>query len=130
MNAEVAESLAGVVRLLRRSGALVWGQVSIEGPGSARQLLGVGIDVVVDEAALLLLPAHAAKGPVPVGDNPVRLLRSAEQLLARLNADAPAEPAFDDLRNQVLEQNPAPAPPFRAVSADPLPACDIDHMSP
>jgi hypothetical protein len=102
MDAEVAESLAGVVRLLRRAGALVWGQVSREGPGSARQLLGVGIDVVVDEAALLLLPVHAAEGPVPVGEDPVRLLRSAEQLLGRLTADT-AAPAFDDLRDQVVE---------------------------
>ena len=99
MDAEVAESLAGVVRLLRRAGALVWGQVSREGPGSARQLLGVGIDIVADEAALLLLPAYAAEGPLPVGEDPVRLLRSAEQLLARLTA---APPAFDDLRSQVV----------------------------
>ena len=102
MDAEVAESLAGVVRLLRRAGALVWGQVSVDGPGSVRQLQAVGIDIVADKAALLLLPAYAAEGPVPVGEDPVRLLRSAERLLARLNADTP-EPAFDDLRNQVVE---------------------------
>jgi hypothetical protein len=102
MDAEVAESLAGVVRLLRRAASLVWGQVSIEGPGSARQLLGVGIDIVADEAALLLLPAYAAEGPVPVGDDLVPLLRSAEQLLARLNADAKS-PAVEGLRHQVGE---------------------------
>jgi hypothetical protein len=39
---------------------------------------------------------------VPVGEDPVRLLRSAEQLLAGLTADT-AAPAFHDLRDQVVE---------------------------
>jgi hypothetical protein len=102
MDGEVAETLAGVVRLLRRAAALVWQQVIREGPGAARQVLAVGIDIVADEAAMLLLPCHPAAGPAPVGDNPVRLLRSAEQLLARLNASMPA-PALEDLRDQVVE---------------------------
>src|SRR4051812_25248305 len=102
MDGEVAESVAGVVRLLRRAAALVWQQVNREGPGAARQVLAVGIDIVADEAAMLLLPRHPAEVPAPVGDDPVRLLRSAEQLLARLNAKTPA-PALDDLRDQVVE---------------------------
>lgn len=64
MDAEIPDSLAGVVRLLRRADALAWQQVGNAGPGSARQVLAVGIDIVADEAALLL-PAHAAEGPVP-----------------------------------------------------------------
>src|SRR4051794_21428982 len=102
MDGEVAESLAGVVRLLRRAAALVWQQVSREGPDAARQVLAVGIDIVADEAAMLLLPRHPAAGPAPVGGDPVGLLRSAEQLLARLNANTPG-PAFGDLRDQVVE---------------------------
>src|SRR4051794_41685415 len=102
MDGHVAESLAGVVRLLRRAAALMWQQVNREGPGSARQVLAVGIDIVADEAAMLLLPGHPAEGPAPVGDDPVRLLRSAEQLLARLNADTP-EPSLEGLRDQVVE---------------------------
>src|SRR3954451_3526875 len=97
MDGEVVESLAGVVRLLRRAAALVWQEVNREGPGSARQVLGVGIDIVVDEAAMLLMPDSDEEGPTPLGDDPVRLLRSAEQLLARLSAEAPA-PVFGDLR--------------------------------
>ena len=100
--ARFAESLAGVVRLLRRAAVLVGQQVNREGPGAARQVLGVGIDIVADEAAMLRLPRHPAEGPAPLGDDPLRLLRSAEQLLARLTADTPA-PAFEDLRDQVVE---------------------------
>src|SRR3954452_18511803 len=96
MDGEVVESVAGVVRLLRRAAALVWQQVNREGPGSARQLLAVGIDIVAAEAAMLLLPRHPAEGPAPVGGDPLGLLRSAEQLLARLNANRPG-PALEDL---------------------------------
>jgi hypothetical protein len=39
---------------------------------------------------------------VPVGDDPVPLLRSAEQLLARLDADDKS-PAIEGLRHQVAE---------------------------
>jgi hypothetical protein len=44
MDADAAETLAGVVRLLRRAAELVWAAVDVEGAGSARQLLGLGID--------------------------------------------------------------------------------------
>src|SRR4051794_24778314 len=102
MDGEVVESLAGGVRLLRRAAVLVWQQVNREGPGAARQVLAVGIDIVADEAAMLLLPGHPAEGPAPAGGDPLRLLRSAEQLLARLNADSPG-PAIGHLRDQVVE---------------------------
>lgn len=102
MDPEVAETLAGVIRLLRRASSLVWQRIDADGPGSPRQVLAVGIDIVADEAAQLLLPAYPAEGPVPVGDDPARLLRSAHQLLTHLNADASA-PAFDDLNRQVTD---------------------------
>jgi hypothetical protein len=102
MDSEVAESLAGVVRLLRRASTLVWQRVIVDGPGSPRQVLAVGIDIVADEAAALLLPAYAAEGPVPVGDDPARLLRSAHQLLSQLSTTA-AAPDLDDLTQQVAE---------------------------
>jgi hypothetical protein len=84
MDAETAETLAGVVRLLRRAAELVWAAVDAEGAGSHRQVLGLGIDLAADEARNLLPDAIPVDGPVPVGAEPGGLLRSAEQLLRRV----------------------------------------------
>ena len=89
MDADAAETLAGVVRLLRRAAELVWAAVDVEGAGSARQLLGLGIDLAADEARNLLPDAISVDGPVPVVDEPAGLLRSAEQLLRRVTTREP-----------------------------------------
>ena len=44
----------------------------------------MGIDLAADEARNLLPDAIRVDGPVPVGDEPAGLLRSAEQLLRRV----------------------------------------------
>ena len=85
MDADTAETLAGVVRLLRRAAELVWAAVDAEGAGSPRQVLALGIDLAADEAHNLLPDAIAVEGPVPVGDEPAGLLRAAEQLLRRID---------------------------------------------
>jgi hypothetical protein len=91
MDADTAESIAGVVRLLRRAAELAWDQADLQGPGSPRQLLALGIDLAADEARNLVADAVNLEGPMPVGEDPAGLLRSAEQLLRRLCvADAPA----------------------------------------
>ena len=51
MDADTAETLAGVVRLLRRAAELVWAAVDAEGAGSPRQVLGLGIDLAADRGA-------------------------------------------------------------------------------
>jgi hypothetical protein len=84
MDADTAETVAGVVRLLRRAAEVVWAAVDAEGAGSPRQVLGLGIDLAVDEARNLLPDAVLVDGPMPVGDEPAGLLRSAEQLLRRV----------------------------------------------
>jgi hypothetical protein len=84
MDADTAETLAGVVRLLRRAAELVWAAVDADGAGSPRQVLGLGIDLAADEARNLLPDPIPVDGPVPVGDEPAGLLRSAEQLLRRV----------------------------------------------
>jgi hypothetical protein len=90
MDPDVAESVAGVVRLLGQASVLVWLRADGEGPRSARQLLGLGIDLACDEARGLLDDGVSVQGPVPAGDDPAGLLRSAERLLAHLRAsDAP-----------------------------------------
>ena len=84
MDGDTAETVAGVVRLLRRAAELVWLVVDIDAAGSPRQLLALGIDLAVDEARSLLQDTVSIEGPVPVGDEPAGLLRSAEQLLRRV----------------------------------------------
>jgi hypothetical protein len=84
MDADTAETLAGVVRLLRRAAELVWAGVDAERAGSPRQVLGLGIDLAADEVRNLVPDAISVDGPVPVGDEPASLLRSAEQLLRRV----------------------------------------------
>jgi hypothetical protein len=86
MDADTAETLAGVVRLLRRAAELVWAAVDAEGAGSPRQVFALGIDLAADEARNLLPDAIPVDGPVPVGEEPAGLLRSAEQLLRRVTA--------------------------------------------
>ena len=102
MDADTAESTAGVVRLLSRAAELAWAHADTQGPGSPRQLLALGIDLAADEARSLLPDAINLDGPVPVGADPAGLLRSAEQLLRRLCvAGAPAR--LHNLRARVVE---------------------------
>ena len=84
MDADTAETVAGVIRLLRRAAELVWAAVDVEGAGSPRQLLALGIDLAADGARNLLPDDVLVDGPVPVGDEPAALLRSAERLLRRI----------------------------------------------
>src|SRR5215207_8228389 len=79
IDADTAETVAGVVRLLRRAAELVWMAVDAEGAGSSRQVLGLGIDLAADEARNLLPDAIPVDGPVPVGNEPAALLRSASR---------------------------------------------------
>ena len=69
-------------------------------PGSPRQVLGLGIDLAADEARNLLPDAIPVDGPVPIGDEPAGLLRSAEQLLRRVT-NRGAGSGLDGLRTQV-----------------------------
>jgi len=84
MDADTAETVAGVIRLLRRAAELVWAAADAEGAGSPRQLLALGIDLAADDAHNLLPDAITLDGPVPVGDEPAALLWSAERLLRRI----------------------------------------------
>src|SRR5215207_6874231 len=102
LDADTAETLAGVVRLLRRAAQLVWAAIDAEGAGSPRQVLGLGIDLAADEARNLLPDAIPVDGPVPVGDEPAGLLRSAEQLLRRVTTPG-AGTGLHVLRAQVAD---------------------------
>ena len=102
MDADTAETVAGVVRLLRRAAELVWAAVDADGAGSPRQVLGLGIDLAADEARNLLPDAIPVDGPVPVGDETAGLLRSAEQLLRRVTTPG-AGAGLLGLREQVAD---------------------------
>lgn len=91
MNADMVESIAGVVRLLRRAAEVTWLRADADGPRSDFQILGLGIDVAADEARALLPDSVDVAGPVQVGVVPVELLRSAERLTGHLcRSDVPA----------------------------------------
>jgi hypothetical protein len=62
----------------------------------------LGIDLASDEARNLLPDAISVDGPVPVGDEPAGLLRSAEQLLRRVTTPG-AGTGLDGLRTQVAD---------------------------
>ena len=86
---ENVETVAGVVRLLRRAAQLSWTHADAGGPRSPHQLFAIGIDVAADEAANLLPRRVQLDGTTPVGQNPAELLRSTEQLLRRICAEGP-----------------------------------------
>jgi hypothetical protein len=94
MDAETVETIAGVVRLLRRAAEMSWLQAEVEGPRSSRQLLALGIDAAADDGSALVPRRVRLDQPTPVGEDPAELLRSAEQLLRQICAeDAPTHVA-------------------------------------
>jgi hypothetical protein len=102
IDVDTAETLAGVVRLLRQAAVLAWAAADGAGAGSAAQLFALGVDLAADQARHLVPDGTDIEGPVPVGDEPAGLLRSAELLLQRL-APIAAPDAVDDLRATVAD---------------------------
>jgi hypothetical protein len=101
-DADTVESVAGVVRLIRRAAELAWARADGEGPRSPRQLFALGVDLAADEARNLLPDTVSTEGPVPVGTEPAGLLRSAEQLLRRV-CEFGASAEVDGLHARVVE---------------------------
>lgn len=99
-DADAAETLAGVVRLLRRAAELVWAAVDAEGVASPRQVLGWGIYLAGDEAGNLLPDAISVDGPVPVGMNRPVSSAPPSSCCGAPRAREPA-PGFDALRARV-----------------------------
>jgi len=102
MDVDTAETLAGVVRLLRQAAVLAWALADRAGVGSPGQLFALGVDLAADQAGYLVPDGTEIDGPVPVGDEPASLLRSAEVLLRGL-APMAASDALDDLRATVAD---------------------------
>jgi hypothetical protein len=102
MDVDTAETLAGVVRLLRQAAVLAWAAADRAGAGSPGQLFALGLDLAVDDARHLVPDGIDVDGPVPSDDEPADLLRSAGLLLRRL-APIAAWDAVDDLRATVAD---------------------------
>jgi hypothetical protein len=102
MDGETAETIAGVVRLLRRAGELSWVRADREGPRSSRQLLALGVDLVAGEARNMLADGVDIAGPTPAGNDEIGLLRSAEQLLDTITG-VPTAADTGPLRVRVAE---------------------------
>jgi hypothetical protein len=99
---DTAETIAGVVRLLRQAAVLAWTAADRARAGSPGQLLALGVDLAADQARHLVPDGTEIDGPVPVGDKPASLLRSAELLLRRV-APRAASDALDDLQTIVAD---------------------------
>jgi hypothetical protein len=95
MDVDTAETIGGVVRLLRRAAALAWAAADRAGAGSPRQLLALGIDLAADQARHLVPVDTDLDGPIPVGDDLAGLLTSASLLLGRLAAPGASETLLD-----------------------------------
>ena len=78
MDVDTAETLAGVVRLLRQAAVHAWAAVDRAAAGSLGQLFALGVDLAADQARHLVPDGTEIDGPVSVVDEPVDLLRSAE----------------------------------------------------
>jgi hypothetical protein len=102
MDVDTAETIAGVVRLLRQAGVLAWAAADRGQARSPRQLFALGVDLAADLAGHLVPDGTETDGPAPVGDEPAGLLRSAELLLRRVPPIA-ASDALDDLRATVAD---------------------------
>jgi hypothetical protein len=81
---EVVETVAGVVRLLRRAAELAWMQADAAGPLSPRQTARFENRLGGGEAASLLPRRAWLDGPRPIGRTPGEILASAEQLLRQI----------------------------------------------
>jgi hypothetical protein len=112
LDVELAESLGGVVLLLRRAGMLAWAWAEAEGVSSYHNFIALAIDEVADQTAYLLPGRTILHGPGPLSDSVPALLESARELVGLVTADK-AHPvlrlgaAIGDLVRDVADFDPA-----------------------
>ena len=85
MTGEEREALDAVISLLRSAGVLTRLGRGLPGELSGH-VLTVGIDIAVDDAVQLLLPDRVTLQPPSCDDDPVALLRAAQQLLTQVSS--------------------------------------------
>jgi hypothetical protein len=101
IDVDTAETVAGVVRLVRQAAVVAWAAAYRAGAESPEQPFALGVDRAADQARHLVTDRTDVDGLVPVGDEPAGVLRPAELLLRRL-APIAASNAFYDLRPTVV----------------------------
>ena len=84
MGRETRETLAAVVRLMQAAAAALWQDAALDGPGSSRGLLGVGVYAASGEVAALLRADADLDGPQPLEHDRVQLMVAAEVLLGTI----------------------------------------------
>jgi hypothetical protein len=82
MDVDTAETLAGVVGLLRQAALRAWAATDRAGARSPGQLFAFGVDLAADQARDLVPDVIDIDVPVPVDGEPAGLLMSAEQVWA------------------------------------------------
>lgn len=101
MTGEEREALDAAIPLLRDASVLTRRGRRLPG-GLAGHVLAVGIDIAVDDAVELLLPDRVTPRTPSSDDDPLALLRAAEQLLAQSSSPG-GERLWGDLCDQVVE---------------------------
>ena len=77
---DTQETIATIARLLHHAAGRSADQATAEGPRSAQHVVSLGLQVVAAETALLVPEELDPYWPPPAQDDPLELLRTAEQL--------------------------------------------------
>lgn len=84
---DALETIAAIARLLHHAAERSTDQADAEGPRSALHVLGLGVHLAAAKAALLVPPELDPYWPQPMQDNPLELLRIAEELARSVPID-------------------------------------------
>ena len=117
---EDVETVAGVVRLLRRAAQMSWTQADAGGPRSPHQLFALGIDAAADEAADLVPPPEPAGRAHAGRRKPGRASWICGAAVARLSIADPMSPLralHFRVAELVWEANSVPTRDRRTVGA-------------
>ncbi|MDQ2852231.1 MAG: hypothetical protein M3Y49_16175 [Actinomycetota bacterium] len=85
------ETITAIARLLHRAAERSTDQADAEGPRSALHVRTLGIHLTAAKTALLVPPELDPYWPQPTQDNPLELLRAAEQLARSVPIDKTTE---------------------------------------
>lgn len=96
------ETIAAIARLLHHAADRTTDLATTEGPRSALHVLSFGIHLAAAETDLLVPPQLDPYWPPPIQDDPVQLLRAAEQLARTVSVDA-TTPGFSVVVDKIAD---------------------------
>lgn len=88
---DALETIAAIARLLHHAAERSTDQADAEGPRSALHIRSLGIHLAAAKTALLVPPEMDPYWPQPTQDNPLELLRIAEELAHAVPIDKTTE---------------------------------------